>query len=184
MIKIAITGKKNSGKNTLTNLILNQYNNKSYKIFAFADPIKEIIKIMFPWADNDCLYGPSYKREFFIPNAMKNDKPLSYRQAIIDIGMQGRSYNSNHWVDIIDIRMKQINSDIVIVSDLRFANEFEYLRKENFKIIKIIRSNKDILNHVSETDLDSFNDNLFDYIIYNNKNLSDLEEEVKKIKIY
>src|ERR1700744_2596093 len=109
MIKISICGKMNSGKNTIANLLSGYIENYEGKIIAFADPIKEIIMTMFPWADRDCLYGSSDKRKSVIPNAFDNNgNPLTYRQSLNDIGTKGREYNPNHWIDVFDFRLNQI----------------------------------------------------------------------------
>ena len=45
---IGLLGRKQSGKDTLGNYLVDKYN---YKRYAFADPIKDILKIMFDLSD-------------------------------------------------------------------------------------------------------------------------------------
>ena len=66
MIKIAISGKANSGKNTLAKLIkqeLKQQSINSCKFLAFADPIKKMSLIAFPDIPKKWLYGSSNYRD-------------------------------------------------------------------------------------------------------------------------
>lgn len=97
-------------------------------------------------------------------------------------------YGQDIWINIVDTWMKIYNERGVerfIITDLRFKNEYEYLKSKNAKIIKIKAPNRQkenlkgqdlqVLNHRSETEL---NDIEFDYIInndYNDKIIEDLK---------
>jgi hypothetical protein len=200
MHKISITGKANTGKNTLATLLQQEIckrddslhiaqfglvglKNFYAKTMAFADPIKEIVMIMFPNADKECLYGSSQLRAEAIPGAFKNGKPLTYRQALMDIGTEvGRAYNDQVWLENFDSRYSKLDKqlDLVVVTDVRFRNEFEHLKRKGFFQIRLYRdTGLPTINHVSETNQDSIADDEFDYILLNNKSLSDLEEEVR-----
>lgn len=202
MYKIAICGRANTGKNTLAKLLeqeiyeverakheANVYNtefrNFSWKAMAWADPIKEIVTIMFPHANKECLYGPSQLRAEPIPGAFKNGKPLTYRQALIDIGTEvGRAYNDKIWLENFDHRFEQLllkqKLDLVVVTDTRFRNEFEHLKKKDFFQIRLYRdTGMAPIEHVSETNQSTIRDEEFDYVLFNNKSLDDLKEEVR-----
>jgi len=204
MYKIAICGRANTGKNTLANLLYEEVHERdsaamlaksggftglqaySGKFMAFADPIKEIVMTMFPRANRECLYGPSRLRAEPIPGAFKNDKPLTYRQALIDIGTEvGRSYSDRVWLENFDHRYEQIlvkknPPNIVVVTDVRFRNEFDHLKEKGFFQIRLYRdTGAPEIQHISETGQSSIKDEEFDYVLFNNKSLEDLKEEVK-----
>lgn len=203
--KVALCGKANSGKNTTAKLIADSLCSKEdeYKMIAFADPIKEMIMVMFPWADRDCLYGSSKLRANVIPNATDQDgNPLTYRRALIDLGSQGRAYNPLHWINLFDhavhkipfleIKYDNVNWSIVpwpkivrqkliLCTDVRFRNEFDYLKSKDYFLIKIKRDSDIVINHSTETNQDSIKEEEFDYVFSNNGTLSDLENEVKTI---
>lgn len=203
MYKIAICGKANTGKNTLANLLYQElYERDSFefglrnpglnlqaysgKFMAFADPIKEIVMTMFPRANKECLYGPSKLRSEAIPGAFKNNKPLTYRQALIDIGTEvGRSYSDKVWLENFDHRYEQIlvkknPPNIIMVTDVRFRNEFDHLKDKGFFQIRLYReTGMAPIEHISETGQSSIKDEEFDYVLFNNKSLEDLKEEVK-----
>ena len=154
MYKIAISGKANSGKNTTASIILEELfiaNNKKirHEIMAFADPIKEIILTMFPGAREEYLFGESSLRSEKIPGAKnKLGEPLTYRQALIDIGTMAREYNSSIWVDCFDKRVRELlekeshilpdnlKTGMIVVTDLRFQEEMDYLRNKGYFLIK------------------------------------------------
>jgi hypothetical protein len=203
MHKIAICGKANTGKNTLANLLYQELCDKdmaefalkhpgstlqaySGKFMAFADPIKEIVMTMFPRANKECLYGPSKLRSESIPGAFKNDKPLTYRQALIDIGTEvGRSYSDSVWLENFDHRYEQIltkkkSPNIIVITDVRFRNEFDHLKEKGFFQIRLYReTGMAPIQHISETGQSSIKDEEFDYVLFNNKSLEDLKEEVR-----
>lgn len=192
MYKIAITGKANSGKNTLGKLLFEEINDKhscgsNINYIAFADPIKKMIGLMFPSLPSEYLYGPSSYRSEIIPNSFKDGVPLTVRQLLMDLGTGiGRSYNLNIWLDAFDVAFKSAMSnsfehDAIIVTDVRFRNEFDHLKELGFYQIKLLRDSHTKIDHSSEINQDSIKDNEFDYIVHNNGTLEDLKEEVAKI---
>lgn len=186
MYKIAICGKANTGKNTLAGLLIDEISAihkgpLSFKCMAFADPIKEIVMTMFPRANRNCLYGPSQLRAEAIPGAYKDGKPLTYRQALIDIGTEvGRKYSDRIWLENFDHRFDLVSNDLVIVTDVRFRNEFDHLKERGFFQIRLYRdTGAPEIQHVSETGQSLIKDEEFDYVLLNNKSLDELKEEVK-----
>jgi hypothetical protein len=187
MQKIAITGKANAGKNTTAMLIGETFGEQTqYKLLAFADPIKEMLLQMFPWAARKCLYGPSKLRNNIIPDALdKNGKPLTYRQVLIDLGRQGREYQEDHWIKVFNYRVKYMlptsSKTAIIVTDVRYRNEFDYLKENGYYQIKILRNSDIVINDSSETNQDQIKNEEFDFILDNNGSLNDLNGNIKKI---
>lgn len=203
MYKIAICGRASTGKNTLANLLHQEiyerdnagYHAKhgmysmdmslSWTTMAYADPIKEIVSLMFPNSNKECLYGPSHLRAEPIPGAFKNGKPLTYRQVLMDIGTEvGRAYNDKVWLEAFDNRFEDavVNNkyDLIVVTDVRFRNEYEHLKRKGFFQIRLYReTGMAPIEHASETDQKSIRDEEFDYVLFNNKSLEDLKEEVR-----
>ena len=210
MIKIALSGKAKTGKNTASNLLADiicdpEYNYRSVirlssfndrKMMAFADPMKEALLLMFPWANKECLYGASELRQEIIPNAIDtNGQPLTYRQALIDLGTLYRTYNPMHWISVFDHRLKHnliksydlgggittITPKVAICTDARFQNELDYLKAEKFFLVRVKRKTDIHINHSTETGQDLIPDSAFDYVIDNNGTLEDLERQVQEI---
>jgi hypothetical protein len=197
MYKIAISGKVKSGKNTVASIILEELSRVQNKIIinkviAFADPIKEIILKMFPGAKRDYLFGPSELRSEIIDNNLFDScgNPLTYRQALIDIGDLARKYNSSAWVNcfkkeydlILDqnseiLKKEKINA--IIVPDLRFSEEFSFLKNNKFFLIKINRDNVTRINHASETNQEKFKNSDFNFILDNNSSVFDLKNNIR-----
>jgi hypothetical protein len=192
MYKVSISGKANSGKNTLSKLLFNNifgYGVDADRVVkdAFANPMKEIIMLMFPNADREALYGPSFLRSNIIPDAFDSaGNPLTYRQALIDIGSRGREYNPNIWIDIVKDNISRAPTWFCTcdtmgfcVTDVRYINEFEMLRDNGFFNIRIIRDDVAKINHKSEVEQEAISNKDFDYVIYNNGSLEAFESKVE-----
>jgi GTPase SAR1 family protein len=187
MYKIAITGKANTGKNTLSRMLIRELRarNNHYmtaKQLAFADPIKEMVRQMFPKLPKKYLYGSSKFRNEIIPGAFdRNEQPLTIRQLLTDLGTEvGRNYMPSIWLDNFDTRFQQWSyCKIIVVTDVRFRNEFEHLRRQGFYQVRLYRNtNAPTSTHVSETNQDTISDEEFDYVLHNDFTLKELKHEV------
>jgi hypothetical protein len=188
MFKIAITGKANSGKNTVGKLLVqglvaSKRTMGRSKFIAFADPLKEIARITFPEIPRKWLYGPSKFRAQVIPGAFKEGVPLTVRQLLIDLGNEyGRRYQPDRWIRTFDHRVKKLRGyDMIVVTDCRFRNEFDHLKQQGYYQIRLLRDSQLKINDISETNQDGIQDSEFDYVLHNNGTLKSLEEEVTKI---
>lgn len=191
MFKVAICGKANSGKNTVAKLIRKslyaEFVGKrtiSCDYIAFADPIKQIARTMFPDLPEKYLTGSSKFRSELVPGAFKDGVPLTVRQLLIDIGTSGRAYKESVWLDAFDAAYKKSNDKhktMVIVTDVRFVNEFAHLKQKGFYNIRLLRDAHLKIDHASETNQDGIKNDEFDFVLDNNGSLKSLKEEVKKI---
>lgn len=117
-IRIAISGKSRSGKDTLADAIKAEFKRQGKTVIplAFADGIKEIYKQNFRYVKTDC-------------------KP---REAYITIGEAFRAVDENVWVERLKGRVEESYQwDVVIVTDLRRKNEEEYLKDDGFTTILV-----------------------------------------------
>lgn len=190
MYKIAITGKANSGKNTVGKLLIKSLFEKDWPegqlhFIAFADPIKKIARLTFPEIPRKWLYGPSKFRAEIIPGAFKDGVPLTVRQLLCDLGNDyGRKYQSDRWIRTFNCSYQKLikkNARAIVVTDVRFRNEFDFLKKEEFYQIKLLRDSHAKIDDISETSQDGIRSEEFDYVLHNNNTLKDLKAEVAKI---
>lgn len=192
-IKIAISGKARSGKNTLASLLVKNMglDESNSKLVAIADPMKHVLKIMFPEAQDECLFGPSELRSKVISDIFKDTKgdSLTYRQALIDLGAFGRKYNSDIWLNcLIGDAKKSTDKLAYVITDCRYINEYSYLKNSGFYCIRILRDDCSKINDTSETEQDLIDNSGFDHIVHNNgsleelsKNTYDIIEKLKKV---
>lgn len=157
-----ISGKRFSGKNYFSELLLNYYKsqNINYIITSFAERAKiEFCKI------NNINYKTFNLR-------INKEK---YRKKLIEYAENKKKENKYYWCIKLFEKYKNINN--IIISDCRFIEEIEYLKINKIKFVTVrIKSDKkdkkkrglvlsDIDNHVSENNLDNYK---FDKIIINN----------------
>ena len=187
MYKIAISGKANSGKDTASKLFIDAVKSvenefRGAKSVAFADPIKKIIKIMFPKTKHKFLYGPSKYRMEIIEGARKNGLPVSIRQLAQEIGTDiGREYNKNIWIDALDYEMRKAEKkglNIFIIKDVRFENEHKYAKDNGYITIRLRRNEQLTMSHSSETEQDTIPDSEYDYVLNNDGTIEDLKNSI------
>lgn len=188
MHRIAITGKANTGKNTVGKLLVKAFADRydpDVKFVAFADPLKKMARIAFPQIPRKWLYGSSKYRNEVIPGAFKNGAPLTVRQLLIDLGNDfGRKYNPLLWIQNLDYAVEKLekkNPDVIIVTDCRFRNEFDHLKDKGFFQIRILRDSHTKISDVSETNQDGILDSEFDAVINNNGTKIELKNQVDEI---
>lgn len=190
---IAISGKLRHGKDTLTQLILDEVNLKQKDILitkiAFADPIKRVAKLIYPTLTEHDLWGPSQNRNRIINGYInpKTKEPLTVRDVLTQIGAWGRSTNEDCWVnstfDIIEniINSNKNKENLVLISDCRFKNELKAIKAKGGYVVRIIRPSIGFTtSDPSEIDLDDVSSSSFSHVSYN-INIEDLEKEAKLI---
>jgi len=103
------------------------------------------------------------------------------------VGDWGRNIDKNIW---IDLALSNIQEENAYISDLRFINELEILKQNNWICIKInrvvdsSRIGNGNVSHISENELDLVPNSYWDYIIDNNGSLEDFHEKIEQIYSY
>lgn len=161
-ILIGITGKFGCGKSEVCNIIKNISGLNAVGIIKFADPIYELSKMIY---------------EHLGIHNKKDRKLLQF------IGTDwGRKRDVNMWVDIFSKNLETMKGfyNVLICDDLRFLNEYNFLKKEGFNLVKIERPLNNIefinggdLSHESEFRLDTIEKENYDYYLENNSSYDD-----------
>ena len=168
---IGISGKFNSGKDTLTNGILEFYEKQNIETLhlKFADKLKQVCSII---SGTDLEDGYTEKgKEKFIESL---NLTLGRFQQLL--GTNLRSIHPDIWViPVIDQYLKNCNK-VCVVSDVRFKNEADSIKQNGGILIRInrnikVNNGRDPL-HISETDLDDYSG--FDLVIDNNGTIEEL----------
>lgn len=177
---IAITAPKHSGKNVVSDYLVQKY---GYKEYAFADPIKKACKEIFLFSDEQ-LYGN-------LKETIDDRWGISPREALQVIGTEIFQYkihdyiNSKKfnqlgrglWVHRFRLMVESINiDDKLVISDLRFPHEAEIIKEYGGEIWRIKRPSLTIVdNHSSETE---YNDIEADKLFINDGSISDLQFKI------
>ena len=182
---IGISGKKQSGKDTISDYLIKKYNFIKY---GFADPIKEIAKIMFDFTDEQ-LYGKDKEKI----DSFWKIKPRDFFQKFgTDYGRMifpehfPEIFKDNNkrslWILIFENwylqKIKENPSIKIIINDVRFEDEFDCIKELGGYIFKVERNSNSTDNHISENELDNKNNDEYNYIFYNNGTKKDLYEKI------
>ncbi len=189
---IALSGKARHGKDTFTNILIEEYkkhhNFHCFKI-SFADAIKQIGQKMFPTISQDDLWGESINRSkplyLFDKSVVKDNKALEIRNVLLDIGKFGRSYDEDLWGLITLHTANELFNKYkfcnVIITDCRRKNEMNLIKAAGGSVIRIHRPNVEyVVDDISETDLDDVSIETFDkYIV--NESIDSLKLNAKEV---
>ena len=168
-IVIAFSGKRGVGKTLSAHYLAANY---GFTHISFAACLKTLSKNLFPFSGDD-LYGETKEEKF-------KEYEWTPRDFMIKFGQFMRYFDSNYWVERIDLKGERI-----VIDDLRYENEYHFLTEQGAKLIRIERYKslnpyKEELNDESENALDSFK---FDYVIkeQNNGTKTDLYASLHRI---
>lgn len=151
---IGITGKKGSGKDHAGQLIANHF---GFVRRSFAYPFKSKVMDMFSLSEEEY---DQFKRQSHVIMG----REVHGRDIVRGIGMAMREVNPIFTQQYMDTQI-DLHPNIVI-TDVRFQDEYEYCRSHKGIIIKIVgESNKD--DHISEK---GFEDSSCDLVVYNDYN--------------
>ena len=172
-MRIALSGLKRSGKDTVGSYLIQNYSCKRY---AFADEVKRLARELFP-------------EEF-----VQNDKPVDLLQWL---GNTMRQRNPDVWINRLST-MIQLTKDPVpnlVVTDVRYPNEVQALKNLGFTIVKVqvpvevsierskateVNFTEELLLHESEQ-LAQSNEQYYDYVIENTGTLEELYSKVEEM---
>jgi dephospho-CoA kinase len=169
---IIISGKARTGKSTVANIMKDYFDEKGLKaiILAYARYIKMFAKDVSNWDGS----------EEAKPRALLQEIGTDIIRKKIDNDFFVRRMTE-------DIKLYSYFMDVAIISDARFIDEIEYIKKhfKNTITINIVKSNletdltKKEQTHPSETSLDNYNK--YDYILDNDGSIKELKEKIISI---
>lgn len=163
---IGLSGKMGCGKNYIAEKILYPYYKDQYNILIIG--FGDLCKAELYARDETLTYDELYDKKTF-----ESRKKL--QEYATENGRD--KYSFDMWIRGLDIQIETFNrrhsSALIIICDVRFRNECEYIKSKSGTIIRIIsndRTNdrytreanndinkiKIIRNHLSETDLDDY----------------------------
>jgi hypothetical protein len=198
---VGITGRKNSGKSTVASLLVQEFD---YKEFAFADPLKQLLEILF-FLEPQHLHDPDFKEQIIeefrvsprrlmqqIGTDLFRDRLV---QVLPELDLSGHTFWIWHMQQRIERYVRSLEGTgkepLIVISDLRFEDEIEFLRdlennssprKTKLWILKIIRDRTDgetsvMTKHKSE-EMSHTGENVVN--ICNNESLENLRSSVSR----
>lgn len=167
-MRLAFAGQMRSGKDTAAEYVVDRLGAKNMK---FADPIYDILH----YAQDRCGV-PRHKDRYFL-QWLGTDWARNTLDPMV-------------WINIL-LRDVEKETGHIVVSDARFSNEFEALKKAGFTVVKIERDetlrsqfhgsdhSTTFETHPSEWDVMTYQK--FDAVINNNGTLEELYGKLDKL---
>ena len=200
---IGISGFINSGKDTVADFLVQNYN---FKRESFAGSLKDAVSVVFNW-DRELLEGRTIESRNWRNKVDKwwaqrlNIPNLTPRWVLQQWGTEvlRGGFHNDIWIASVENKLRSSSQNIVI-TDCRFPNELNAIQQAGGKLIWVKRGElpvwynlalsaneghvlaKNELEkagiHASERDWIGTN---FDFIIDNNSTLEDLYSQIEKI---
>ena len=187
---VAITGPKRSGKDTVANYLKSMFD---YEPLAFAEPIKDILCLTFGISRevlDDFKNSKDLHKilgvEYYGPFAEDSDEYVEFttdmRQILQRFGTDAmqKHFGTDVWCKKLLQDALAWDLDTICVSDLRFLEEYEYL-KEHCEKLTIIRLHKEGLEEDVHSSEQEYKQIPSDYDISNNGTLQELYNKLNKI---
>lgn len=184
---IGLVGKKHVGKD----LTASFFEANDFVKLSFATTLKEAVKILFGWndkqvnenkeiIDNNWNIAPREVLQLLGTDFLRLKLEDKLNKEIEFNGKKNKfSFHiKNLFLQNIELFKQNKN---IIISDVRFIDEYNFIKWLGGKTIKINRNveSNEYSNHISETELDKIND--FDFTIDNNFSIGHLNKIVNLI---
>ena len=196
---IGLVGFIGSGKGTVGDI----FESHGYIKDSFAKPLKDACSMMFGWPrellEGDTEVSRKWREEPDTFWSEKFDYSFTPRYALQLMGTEaGRNvFHQDIWVMSLLNRAKGKD---VVVTDVRFKNEIEYIQNNGGRIVRVKRGGEPEWYNLAKDAADGFSSAImgmkdkgihqsewdwvgseFNYTIYNNGTLDELGNEVEKV---
>jgi dephospho-CoA kinase len=177
VIKIALTGKMRSGKDTVARHLFIDHN---FDRVAFGDAMKKNAHATFPWVS-----------EVSKPRALYQSYGQLMRQIDPDVWIKHAEQTVDIWINLrVNDGAERVG---VVITDLRQPNEYEWARASGFTVIRVTAPDEDRiaraisagddftvhdLTHETELAIDRF---AVDAEIVNDGSIDDLKRKIDEI---
>jgi hypothetical protein len=168
---IAFSGKAQSGKTTTANHISSLIPNSI--VASHAAPLKAKIVEEFGLTFKDLR-----DRKKDIISFGKNS--MTIRELMIRVGRMYREIDKDFWIKQLlkSIKPEMDAGNLILIDDLRYANEYAALKNAGAMVVRIYRPGVDLIDDPSETELDHHD---FNGYVTNDGTLDQLKSRVDLI---
>ena len=185
---IGISGKARSGKDTFAEMLAAELNGVSYPpyvMMAFANELKLRCQAAFDltweqlWGEDKEKIDKRYVRaNVTTTGSVDNPTPIYWtgREIMQDYGAFYRSIDNEFWVKNLFKVADDKEYTNIIITDVRYINEADYILDNGGHVIRIERAGKDDVHnmqHPSEIELDGYR--RFSFNVINDWGLEELK---------
>jgi hypothetical protein len=201
---IGVLGFIGSGKGTVGDILNEEYD---FQKVSFASHLKDVAAVLFGW-ERKLLEGDTEESRIFREQsdnfwAEKFNKPFTPRSALQLLGTESvrNVFHEDFWIHALEMNLQKLKGKNVVVTDVRFKNEIEWMTSKGGVLIEVRRGFKPswytiaaeanrgskkaeeyMLKesgiHESEWRWIGYN---FDHVIDNDSDLNDLNDKISNI---
>jgi len=197
MALIGISGHARVGKDTFAGMLAAELNKEAYPpyvMMAFANELKLRCQAAFDltweqlWGDDKEKEDKRYIKHFTTMTDTQNDGSAviglywTAREIMQNYGAFYRTIDSEFWVKNLFKVVQEKEYTNVIITDVRYINEADYIIDNGGYVIRIERANKDDVHnmlHPSEVELDGYK--RFSFNVINDWGLEELKEAASDV---
>lgn len=164
---IGLIGPKGSGKDYAYSILFKHFDNVDR--VAFADPIKNTICELFSLQPDQLeLLKRCSLIDFINHNTSQNYGSCIGRDFVRNIGMLMRNYDDQQFNRYVENKIKDNPNTTWVVTDVRFPNEVELIKRLGGVLIEIHREGYAYDHHVTES-----GELHHDHLVVNDENFED-----------
>jgi len=183
MVLIGLLAKKQHGKDTTADHLVKNYN---FEKIAYATPLKNVCKELFDFNEEQ-LYGDEKEKidDFWGITPRGAFQYVGTELVRKQMGVLLPEVGDAFWVKVMERKLMNDNNldKNIVISDVRFQNEVDLIKKCGGIIIKIERNLENQDNHLSEMEIDNIKN--YDHKINNNSGILELYDNIDNIiKLY
>jgi hypothetical protein len=176
---IGVCGDIGSGKDTLASVLIEE---KGYTKLSFASSLKDAVSAIFGW-DREMLEGLTKESREWRETVDKwwskrLDIPcLTPRWVLQNWGTElfRNNFHQDIWLASVENKINKMDNKNIVITDCRFPNEIETIRKLGGKVICIKRDSCKGGHHASDI---AWKNAVFDIVIENNGTLEELRDNI------
>jgi dephospho-CoA kinase len=144
---LALCGVENAGKTTVAKYLVEKY---GFIELSFAKCRKDVVALIFNW-ERRLLEGDTEESKIFRETkdefwSEEFDRKITPRIILQEMSMTLRQYHEDIWATIVKRKIHDLQQEDpkvnIIISDLRFNNEFQMVKKMNGKVAYVYRCDR------------------------------------------
>ena len=157
---IGLAGYAQSGKDTAALGLMKA----GWQRVAFADNLKQCISTTLRISGDELEL---------------NKKDL--RPLMVDVGKLGRKINPTRWIDPVDLIISSDLNKNYVITDVRYANEAEYITSRGGEIIGIVRPNYNAANEEEYNSVLEVFDKYVNFMLLNTSTAESFSEKALEL---
>lgn len=177
---IGISGYARSGKDSIGKILVEQH---GYTRLSFADLLREALLLLNPDIVDEVTEQVFTLEELIADRGWERAKTecseVRRMLQVLGTDIARNMIGEDSWVNAMERRIAASGADKIVITDVRFPNEADFVRSFDGMVLRVFRPGVGPANdHVSEIGMDDYT---CEFSIHNEGTLDELEEKVTNL---